>query len=473
MGAGELSPQENVMAIKLLIFDLDGVICDTSKVHFNALNKALSDISSTYCVSEQEDLWHLGTKTTVEKLKVISKLKGLPENCHAEVLRLKKQYTQKAISDFDISEYFDANTKIAIDRLKQDGFLVYLASNTNREFIDLIFDKVGLTFDNIYCNGDVKHAKPNPEMYLKSFIHAGVSPDECVIFEDSITGQEAAIRSGAHLFPVEKPQDITYDAITSFIGKTTRKPTKWHSRKLNVVIPMAGEGSRFKNAGWITPKPLIDVHGLPMVAAVVRDLNVEATFTFIIKEEHEQEYHLTSMLNLIAPECNIVKVSGKQSGAATTILQAQKFIDNDNHMMIVNSDNMWDWQANLFYYSAIQAQVDGSIIVFEDKTRDKKWSFAKLDECGYVSEVAEKNPISDWATAGIYYFDKGSDFVKYANQMVEANDRVNNEFYVCPVYNYMIKDHKRISIFPIDKFWPTGTPEELEYYLANRRSNDL
>lgn len=456
------------MTIKLLVFDFDGVICSTSRVHLAALNKALADINTNYCISENEDLWFLGTKPTREKLKIISKIKNLPLEHHETILKLKKQYTLEIISKLDVSEYFNESTCTTINKLRRDGFLIYLASNTNREFIDLILNKTQLTFDNIYCNTDVLYTKPHSEIYLKSFLKAGVNPCECLIFEDSITGQEAAIRSGAHLYPIEHPKDLDYESILKKINSFKNEPIKWSSQKINVIVPMAGEGSRFKNAGWITPKPLIDVRGIPMVAAVIKDLNLDASFTFIIKEEHEQEYHLTSMINLISPNCNIIKVKGKQNGAATTILEAKHLIDNDKHLLIANADQMWDWNANVFYHSAIQSNIDGSIVVFEDKTRNPKWSFAKLDDNQYVCEVAEKKPISDLATAGIYYFAKGSDFVKYAEQMVKEKYTINNEYYVAPVYNYMIRDEKKINTFMIDKFWPTGTPEELEYYLANR-----
>lgn len=455
------------MTIKLIVFDLDGVVADTSKIHFDALNKALSDLDPKYCVSVEEDFYFLGTKPTKEKLKILSNIKNLPLSAYQNILDLKRKYTLEILDQLPVASYFTNNTKIIIDQLKKI-YPVYLASNTNREFINLILQKIGLEFDNVYCSSDVKNPKPHPEIYLKSIMLAGISPEECLIIEDSTTGQEAAIKSGAHLYPVENPQDLDYNNIINHIKFIKPSKVKWHSNKINVVVPMAGEGLRFKNAGWKTPKPLIDVRGKPMVAAVINDLNIEANYIFIIKEEHDEQYNLTCMLNLIKPGCKIVKVRGKQSGAATTILEAKELINNDNHLLIANSDQMWGWNANAFYNSITQSNIDGSIVVFKDDLRDPRWSFAKINDEGYVVEVAEKNPISDLATGGIYYFTKGSDFVKYAEQMVTANERVNNEFYVAPVYNFAIRDGKQINTFTIDKFWPTGTPEELEYYLANR-----
>jgi dTDP-glucose pyrophosphorylase len=112
-----------------------------------------------------------------------------------------------------------------------------------------------------------------------------------------------------------------------------------------------------------------------------------------------------------------------------------------------------------------ETNVDGGIVTFE--ATHPKWSFAKIDESGLVTEVAEKNPISNIATVGYYYWKKGSDFVKYAEEMISENIRVNNEFYVCPVFNQAVKDIKKVITFNVDGMWGLGTPEDLKYYLEN------
>ena len=111
---------------------------------------------------------------------------------------------------------------------------------------------------------------------------------------------------------------------------------------------------------------------------------------------------------------------------------------------------------------------DGGIVSF--KATHPKWSFAKIDEKGLVTEVAEKNPISDIATVGYYYWKQGSDFVKYSEQMIQSNTRVNNEFYVCPVFNEAINDNKKIRTFNVKGMWGLGTPEDLNYYLENNNN---
>lgn len=457
------------MLIKTIIFDLDQTLTNTGHIHFEAFNKALIDFNPNFQISKEEDLKYLGSKTTKEKLAIIANIKNIPSELFEDILKLKKIYTQKIINKLNCNDIISMNNINLIKNLKSLGFKVCLASNTNKEFIDQILFKTKLEFDYILSNSDILYPKPHPEIYLKIFLETHSAPHECIIVEDSITGQQAALQSGAHLFPVENPNDLNENNLLKFINTLTYKSIPWHSQKIHIVIPMAGEGSRFKDAGFTIPKPLIDIHGLPMVAAVIKDLNIKCKFTFIIKKEHDEQYNLTTMLKLIVPNCQIRYVTGKQEGAATTILQIKNDINTDDeHLIIVNSDQMWDWKSNIFYYYITQSNIDGCIVVFEDKLRDPKWSFAKINNNGYVIEVAEKKPISNYATAGIYAFNKSSDFVKYAEKMVAANIRVNSEFYVCPVYNELIKDGKKITTFSIDKFWPTGTPEELKFYLNNR-----
>ena len=240
---------------------------------------------------------------------------------------------------------------------------------------------------------------------------------------------------------------------------------KWKDENLNVLIPMAGAGSRFVNAGYTFPKPLIEVRGKPMIQIVVENIGLEANYHFVVQKQHREKYNLDTMLNLIAPGCKIIEVDGITEGAACTALLAKEFINNDKPLFFANSDQWVDWDPMEFMYSMQETNADGGIVTF--KATHPKWSFAKIDKNGVVTEVAEKNPISDNATVGYYYWKRGSDFVKYAEEMIEKNIRVNNEFYVCPVYNQAIEDGKTIRIAEAKSMWGLGTPEDLEYFLQN------
>lgn len=292
-------------------------------------------------------------------------------------------------------------------------------------------------------------------------------PDETLIVEDSPHGLLAATRSNSMVYRVNSPNDITYDNIKNTINSLNKNSRmvkhKWCDKTLNVLVPMAGAGSRFEQMGYTFPKPLIDVMGKPMIQSVVESLNIDANYIYIVQKSHRQKYNLDTLLNLITPNCKIVEVDGITDGAARTTLFAKEFINNNSPLITMNSDQIIEWNSSEFMYKMNELSCDGGIVTFT--ATHPKWSFVKTNENGYVIEVAEKNPISDIATVGVYYWKYGSDYVKYAEQMIEKNIKVNNEFYVCPVYNEAIQDGKKIKTFNIDKMWGIGTPEDLNFFL--------
>jgi dTDP-glucose pyrophosphorylase len=236
-------------------------------------------------------------------------------------------------------------------------------------------------------------------------------------------------------------------------------------KNLNILIPAAGMGSRFAQAGYTFPKPLIEVNGKPMIQVVVENLNIDAHYIFIVQKEHYDKYQLKYMLNMIAPGCDIIQVDGMTEGAACTTLLASHLFNNDNPLLIANSDQFVEWNANECLYAFTADGIDGGLLTFT--AVHPKWSYARLDDHGYVAEVAEKKPISNIASVGIYYWKRGSDYIKYAQQMIEKNIRTNNEFYVCPVFNEAILGGKKIRVKQIEKMWGLGTPEDLKTYLEH------
>jgi dTDP-glucose pyrophosphorylase len=279
------------------------------------------------------------------------------------------------------------------------------------------------------------------------------------------------MESGAFLHPVRNQDEVCLQRILEDIESINKnnkmiKP-KWQGGKMNVLIPMAGAGSRFEKAGYTFPKPLIDVQGKPMIQFVVDNINVDSRHIFIVQKSHYEKYNLENTLKAIVKNCEIIQVDGITEGAACTTLLAKELINNDEPLLMANSDQFVEWDSNKFMYSMIGDTIDAGILTFE--STHPKWSYAKLDDSGFVSEVAEKNPISNLATVGIYYWNKGSDYVKYAEQMIKKDIRVNNEFYVCPVFNEAIADNKKIKVFNIDKMWGLGTPEDLNYFLESQR----
>lgn len=232
---------------------------------------------------------------------------------------------------------------------------------------------------------------------------------------------------------------------------------------LNIVIPMAGEGTRFKGKDYSLPKPLIEIHNKPMVGVVVDNIRVKTPhkFIFICRKEQYDKYNLKALLNTIAPGCGIITVSQLTQGAACTVLLASEYFNNDNELMIVNSDQYLDIDINDFIEDSRKRGLDGNILTFY--ANHTKWSYAKLDDNGLVIEIAEKRPISTHATAGVHYYRHGKMFFEAATMMIEKNMRVNNEFYVCPAYNEMVLTNKRIGIYEIDanKMHDLGNPEDM------------
>jgi HAD superfamily hydrolase (TIGR01509 family) len=398
---------------------------------------------------------------------MLSKHKGLPKSLHNEAWKKKQEATQYIINH---EMTYDERLRSILRKLKSEGYGVCVASNSIRESVKLMLLRKGLLeyVDFYYSNQDVKFPKPNTEMYLKCMIKAGVDPIETVIIEDSHVGRKAAVSSGGYLCAVRNVEDVTYEKIKETVDKANfsgKIKPKWQGGKMKVLIPMAGAGSRFEQAGYTFPKPLIDVKGKPMIQVVVENINVDAEHIFIVQKSHYEEYNLKETLNQISPDCKIVQVDGVTEGAACTTLLAKELIDNDEPLLMANSDQYVEWDSNEFMYAMVADEIDCGILSFE--SNHPKWSYAKLDEDGFVSEVAEKKPISNIATVGIYYWKKGSDYVKYAEQMIEKNVRVNNEFYVCPVFNEAIQDDKKAKTFHIEKMWGLGTPEDLNASLDN------
>lgn len=237
---------------------------------------------------------------------------------------------------------------------------------------------------------------------------------------------------------------------------------------------MAGEGSRFRNAGYLKPKPFIDVMGKPMIKWVMQNLQVPGAHYILIgrKEHIAAESELVSKIEREF-RVTIITVEQLTEGTACTVLFSRKYINNDTPLIIANSDQWVEFSIVNMLEDAQKNNWDGSILTFTDKEMNTKWSFAKTNEKKEVMEVREKVAISDNATVGIYYFNKGSYFVDAAIDMIAHNERVNNEFYTCPVYNWAIKNNLRIGIYdiPAKAMHGLGTPEDLEHFLSLAQSD--
>ena len=235
---------------------------------------------------------------------------------------------------------------------------------------------------------------------------------------------------------------------------------------INIVIPIAGDSKRFKEVGITTPKPFIKMNGITMIERVVDNLYIPgAKYILITRTEHlGKEYkHLERLQRKY--NCNIVSIDNLTEGAACTVLFSSWLINNDTPLLIANSDQIIDITVAEFIEDAVYRKLDGSILTF--KADHEKWSYAKLDADDFVTEVREKEVISEYATVGLYYYSMGKFFVNSAVQMIANNERTNNEFYVAPAYNYAISTGLKIGVYNIheSQMHGTGTPEDLKIYM--------
>lgn len=232
---------------------------------------------------------------------------------------------------------------------------------------------------------------------------------------------------------------------------------------------MAGLGSRFAKVGYQDPKPLIPVGKMSMIQVVINNLRPTRAhrFIFVCQRKHVVEYALAERLSCWAPGSKLVEIDGLTEGAACTVLAAADLIDNEDALMIANSDQYIDYPVDDYLIRIEQERLDGLIMTM--KADDPKWSFVEMRN-GLVRRVVEKEVISDEATVGIYNFRHGRDFVAAAKDMISKNLRTNNEFYVAPAYNQLIEAGARVGICNIGKeadgMYGLGTPADLDLFLS-------
>lgn len=453
---------------KLAVFDLDGVLLDSRELHYEALNEAIIKRSSKlYAINPEEHLSTYDGLPTRRKLELLSEKKDLPRKLHDAIYQEKQRITIDKLNslgrDYKLQQYFR--------RLRSEGIKIAVCSNSIRDTVVTVLCKLGLMelTDYFVSNEDVKQGKPFPAIYWKAMAYFSAFPADTVIFEDSPVGREGAKNSGALLVPVDSREKFTDDKISlaiNMLKNSVKKSAPYTVDGLQIVIPCAGHGSRFAQAGYTFPKPLIETFsGKTMIQTVVDNLNVTGQFIFIVQKSHHEKYNLGHFLNVIAPGSKVITVDGVTEGAACSVLLAKEYIDNDRPLLLANSDQYLEWNSAEVLNYLMADNIDGGIVTFE--ANHPKWSYVKLGDDGLVSEVAEKKVISNLASTGIYCYKRGSDFVKYAEQMIRRDVRVNGEYYVCPVFNQMLEDGKKIRAKGIEKMWGLGVPEDLEFFLKN------
>lgn len=329
---------------------------------------------------------------------------------------------------------------------------------SNKAIAGLYFFKNSQEFIRCAMNVILKDVSVNGIFYVSSVLNE-------YLLENKRLGYYGLSKGAVHSF--YSPKSIErYEAIFSQ-GQSIHAETKIP----NIVIPAAGNGSRFFKQGWKKPKPFIDVNGLPMIERVLQNVYQPNVNAHVLLQTSHSEYCSVLSDGSLFQKSNLHFVDKLTEGTACTILKIHEKINNDAPLLVVNSDQLIELDAALLFEDMAERDLDGLIVVFNEPTRDPKWSYAMLDVRNMVTRVAEKEPISNLATVGWYLFRTGKDFVGAAIDMIVDNHRVNNEFYTCPVYNYLITKDKRVGVYVIDKsaMHGLGTPQDLESYL-NKKS---
>ena len=241
-------------------------------------------------------------------------------------------------------------------------------------------------------------------------------------------------------------------------------------RSLHIVMPMAGEGSRFKNAGWTTPKPLIELNEKPLFVRAIESVKVDGApmkYSFIVRKEHIDEYGVDASIKAILPEANIFSVEKTTRGAVETCLIAESAIDDEDAVVVMDCD--LEFRSDE-YRRLIEAALNvpaaeacgGALVSFESDL--PKYSYAEVGEDGLVKRTAEKEVISSHALCGAYFFASGREFKEAAHRLLNEPIMTKPEFYVSLLYNYLLKDGSPVRLAPMELYRSYGTPEELQQW---------
>lgn len=466
--------------IQAILFDLDGVLVNTRVLHYETFRDALYSVCKIRMSwSEHEKSFDgLSTKLKIQKLVA----QGVITEEQGVFLFEKKQ--ELTLERLPAVVKPRESLRLLLITLNNQGFRLFCCSNSVKKTLHETLRLLGIAelFEMVYSNEDVKEPKPSPEIYLKAMKECFLIQEKCLIVEDSKVGRAAAYASGAHVLEVEDAEDVT-PALLRETLYTIEKKSSLFPRTLplgrpvtfHVVIPMAGEGSRFKDAGYTIPKPFIPVGGKPMIRWVIENMipkeipqdHYKIMFHLIVRTAHLSGKSIDQLFWDLPSNVSYTyhKTDGLTEGAACSVLLAEKEINNDEPLLIINSDQYLEWNPDVFYKTLLNPGYDGNILTFyQPDPSDLKWSYAKVSDEGLVTEVQEKKWISPYATVGLYGWKKGSDFVKYAKRMILKNIRVKNEFYVCPVYNESIQDGQQVRVKLCSGMWGLGVPEDLQKF---------
>ena len=441
----------------VFLFDLDGVLADTHDIQCNSTFDALRNYKNVILEAKDDIDLIYSTIPTKDKLVILCNKGLIKENDIDSIYELKKQLCNSHLSI--LSE--DKEKQQLFRHLKDNDCKIAVITNGNKASSKIILNNIGVSqyVDLLITNEDVNNRKPHPEPYIRAISHFGKSLEDYIIFEDSEVGLLAARATGVSVEEVVNVKDVNIRNISKFLYP---KPPE-----VNILIPMAGLGSRFSERGFKKTKPLIDVDGVPMIDKVISSLDISGNYIFVVRNNQDTQT-IKGYIYKNYANAKVIDVNYLTEGPASSCYLAKSLINNNAELIITNCDQYLEWNSNKFLSDARDNNYDCSVLTY--KSSDQKNSFLETDDKGKVIKIIEKEVISDNALVGVHYFKEGKLFIESYEDIFKKNVKVKDEYYMSTVCNNMINKYNvgYMSLGDGEKYWSLGTPSDYFEFLKHR-----
>lgn len=465
--------------IRLVVFDLDGVLVESRDLHYEALNKALEEGAGTqYVISREEHECVYDGLSTNQKLKMLEVAKGLPKDLHKVVWQKKQDYTESMVKAILKPT---ENILNAIKSLKKMCLPVCVASNCIRSSVKTILETVGLMpyVDVFLSNEDVENPKPAPDLYLKACATFGVPPGNTLVVEDSTKGFEAASRAGCNMLRVSNPNDVTEDSVKGRI-----RELETLTEDVTIVLPLSGPYPEIWQARETPEMPLYltDIAGesvLELIGESLRSRRYNATYIFVVKESVAKAFDVEALCAKAVDYAplKVVKVKTDTLSSIHTILQTPpEYIPDNIPLLVADGHHLPVWKDGASLDDLLGSHADAAMTVLQ--STDPRFSYVRLNTNSRSSMDALSKqgpnsvievtmgarPSSNLAASGLYYFKQASYFKKAAKAVIDANERWLGRFYSAQLFNEMVKDGKVTEALHLKYSWSLRNVNEIQAY---------
>jgi HAD superfamily hydrolase (TIGR01509 family) len=454
-------------AVRLIIFDLDGVLVESRDLHYEALNRALTEVAGPeFAISRDEHESVYDGLSTNQKLRLLTASKGLAEHLNHAIWTRKQELTEELVRTILRPTQHVLDAVVA---LKAMGFPIAVASNCIRSSVRSILEAIGIAphIDVYVSNEDVAQPKPDPDMYLSVCRAFCVDPSEALVIEDSPKGFEAAARAGCHLMRVHSPADLSIAAVRDRIAAVESI-----QETVTVVVPMAGPAPEMWASGISggvaeAPVGLVDTAGKSIIQwamSAVRSRRFSLRYVFIVKHSVLKSFNVASLC-AAAVDYAPLRIEGIQTdtlGAVRTIMSiSDAAIPRDSPLVVTDGHHIAEWGVGHSFDTLLSTHADGAIAVH--RSADPRWSYVRHvpGQPVTVAEVrTDRDPVSSHACTGLYYYRRAGDFFSAAESLVARGARERGLYYTASTFNELISRGRRVVTVPVERMWSLRTPSE-------------